>query len=99
MTPLQASAGKVHLYSVRGNFRRTVVRRVSGTPGSPASLQGSATARRKLRGSPFATRSGGIRKRAAVSRLSRKPCAKPAKLPPQIYCTEFCRCLHSKTWS
>jgi hypothetical protein len=99
LTVFQASAGKAHLYSVRGKFRRTVVRRLSGTPGSPASLQGSAAARRKLRGSPFATRSGGIRKRTPVSRLSRQPRAKSAKLPPQIYCTEFCRSVCSCIWS
>ena len=80
---------------MRGKFCRTVVRRISGTPGSPASLQGSAAARRKLRlqmgVTPFATRSGAVRKRTAISRLSRKPRAKSAKLPPQIYCTDFCR--------
>jgi hypothetical protein len=92
---LQVNAGKKHWYSVRGKFRRALVRRLSGMPGSPSSPQGSAAARRKLRmqlgSTPLAARSGGIRKRTAVSRLSRKPRAKSAKLPPQIYCTEFCR--------
>ena len=103
MSLFQASAGKANLYSVRGKFRRTVVRRISGMPRSPASLQSSAAGRRKLQlqlgGSPIATRSEGIKKRTAVSRLSRKPRAKSAKLPPQIYCTEFCRCACTWVWS
>lgn len=92
---LQASARKALRYSVRGKHRRVLIRRL-GAPGSPITPRGSPAMRRKLRlrpgGSPAAGSSGAVRKRLGASRLGRKPRAKALTLPPQIYCTEFCRC-------
>lgn len=84
------SVRKALRYTKRGKHRRVLIRRLSGTPSSPASPRCGDTMRRRLR-LGIGSGSSVVKKRKGASRLGRTPRARVAKLPAQIYCTDFCR--------
>ncbi len=96
---MQVSVKQALRYTVRGKHRRVLIRRLGVTAESPTGTPTAGSVRKRrlrlgLGGALAAAGGSGLRKRrAAGGRLGGKPRAKAAKLPPQIYCTEFCRCL------